>query len=205
MNDPYFDQLQTLYHAHGFQLFIVGGTTRDLLLGRPFSDRDFVSDATPEQEKLFLPDASYVFAKYGSIRYVLNGQEIDITTLREEKDYQDFRHPGKIVFVKEPRLDYSRRDFTINGLYLTKDYRVLDFGTGLADLKAKLIRFIGEPEKRVQEDPLRILRAERFRDSLSFTIEKESQAAIDKYRFLLAKLNPEKIKEEERKGWKRIK
>jgi tRNA nucleotidyltransferase/poly(A) polymerase len=110
-----------------------------------------------------------------------------------------------VIFVKTPEEDYVRRDFTINALYLTAENQVLDYCGGQEDLKNKVIRFVGDPEVRVQEDPLRILRAERFAASLSFTIEAKSQAAIDKYRYLIERLNPAKIKEEERKGWKRIK
>lgn len=205
MKDPVFDSLAKLYQANGHQLYIVGGTARDLLLGRAFSDRDYATDATPEQEKAFLKDANYAFERYGSVKVAFENQEIDVTTLRKEADYHDFRHPGKVSFVTDPEIDYLRRDFTINALYLTIDYAVLDYCGGMQDLQDKLIRFVGDPARRVQEDPLRILRALRFAETLSFTIEEKSQRAIDEYRPLLAHLNPEKVKEEERKGLKRIK
>lgn len=205
MQDERFDQLKKLYQAHGYRLFIVGGTTRDLLLGRSYDDDDFVSDATPKEALEFLPDADGTFAKYGALRVKVAGKTVDVTTLRQEGAYADFRHPGKVVFVKDPALDYLRRDFTINALYLDEDYHLLDYCGGASDLKAKLIRFLGDPESRVQEDPLRICRAERFARILGFGIEEKTKAAIDKYRYLLAKLNPEKIKEEERKGWKGVK
>jgi tRNA nucleotidyltransferase (CCA-adding enzyme) len=205
MEDPLFLPLEKIYAEHGYSLYIVGGEVRDLLLKRPFSDRDYVTDATPAEEKAFITNASYTYERFGSVKLKVENQEIDITTLRKEEEYQDFRHPGKVIFVKTPEEDYRRRDFTINALYLTKEGKVLDYCGGLEDLQRKIIRFVGEPEKRVQEDPLRILRAERFASSLSFTIEEKTQDAIDKYRYLLAELNPAKIKEEERKGWKRIK
>lgn len=205
MQDPVFDQLQKIYQMAGFHLYIVGGTTRDLLLNRSFSDRDYGTDATPEEEKAFLPEANYTFARFGSLRVPFANKEIDVTTFRKEQGYRDFRHPGQVVFVKTPQEDYPRRDFTINALYLDQDYQVLDYSGGQDDLEKKLIRFIGDPKRRVQEDPLRIIRAERFAEVLSFQIEAKSQEAMDEYRYLLAKLNPEKIKEEERKGWKRIK
>jgi tRNA nucleotidyltransferase (CCA-adding enzyme) len=134
------------------------------------------------------------------VKLFWNGQPVDITTLREEKGYQDFRHPGTVVFVKDPKQDYRRRDFTINGLYLDEEYSLLDYCGGLADLEHHLIRFIGDPEKRVQEDPLRILRGERFAKSLGFTLEEKTRAAMEKYHDLIQKLNPEKIKEEQRKS-----
>jgi|LAHS01.1.fsa_nt_gb tRNA nucleotidyltransferase (CCA-adding enzyme) len=199
MEDPIFNDLKKLFNNRGYRLYIVGGTTRDLLLGRSFSDRDYVSDATPDEMKVFLPDADFTFAKYGAVKLLWDHCPVDITTLREEKGYQDYRHPGKVTFVKDPKLDYLRRDFTINAMYLDEEYSLLDYSGGLADLEAKLIRFIGDPEKRVQEDPLRILRAERFAKSLGFSIEPKTLAALSKYHGLIAKLNPEKIKEEQRK------
>jgi tRNA nucleotidyltransferase (CCA-adding enzyme) len=199
MEDRFFNELKKLYGAYGHRLFIVGGTTRDLLLGRPYVDHDFVTDATPEEEKEFLPDASYAFAKYGSVKLYEEGQEIDLTTLRVEGAYKDFRHPSKITFVKDPQQDYVRRDFTINALYLDEEYRLLDFCGGLQDLKNHVIRFIGDPDLRVREDPLRILRAERFAKVLGFSLEEKTKAAIDRNRDLLKRLNPDKIKEEERK------
>jgi tRNA nucleotidyltransferase (CCA-adding enzyme) len=202
MQDPYFDKLQKIYAGQGFRLYIVGGTTRDLLLKRPYTDRDFVTDATPEEEKALPLQADFSFSKYGALRVRFEGVEIDVTTLRKEGDYRDFRHPGTVTFVKDPKEDYVRRDFTINALYLDEDYRLLDYCGGGQDLQNKLIRFIGDPEKRVQEDPLRIIRAERFATSLGFSIEDKTQAALTKYHDLLAKLNPEKVAQERAKGWR---
>jgi tRNA nucleotidyltransferase (CCA-adding enzyme) len=204
MEDPVFNTLKKLYGAYGFRLYIVGGTARDLLLNRPFADRDYATDATPEEEKTFLPEANYVFAKYGTIKISLEGKEADVTTLRVEDSYQDFRHPGTVRFVKDPKLDYVRRDFTMNALYLDEQYQLLDYCGGLADLQKKIIRFVGDPEKRVQEDPLRILRAFRFADALGFSLAPETAAALTKFAPLVAKLNPEKIKEEKRKALKKV-
>lgn len=199
MEDRFYNELKKIYTTHGYRLYIVGGSTRDLLLNRPYVDHDFATDATPEEEKLFLPDANYAFAKYGAVRLSEAGEEIDITTLRKEGDYKDFRHPSSVVFVKDPQEDYLRRDFTINALYLDEEYTLLDFCGGVKDLESKLIRFIGNPDKRVKEDPLRILRAERFAKVLGFSIEKETLKAIEENKGLLSELNPEKVKEERRK------
>ena len=196
-----FDELSEIYLKHGYSLYIVGGTSRDLLLERPFTDLDFVTDATPEEEKAFLPEANYVFAKYGSIRLKKDGLEVDITTLRKESDYLDYRHPGKIVFVRDLETDSLRRDFTINAIYLDKDYQIFDFHHGKDDLEKRVIRFIGDPEKRIQEDPLRICRAERFSRLLNFELDKETQEAIERNRYLLKEIKPVKLDEEEKKGW----
>ena len=196
-----FDELSEIYLKHGYSLYIVGGTSRDLLLERPFTDLDFVTDATPEVEKDFLPEANYVFAKYGSIRLKKDGLEVDITTLRKESDYLDYRHPGKIVFVRYLETDSLRRDFTINAIYLDKDYQIFDFHHGKEKKKKRVIRFIGDPEKRIQEDPLRICRAERFARLLNFELDKETQEAIERNRYLLKEIKPVKLDEEEKKGW----
>ena len=197
-----FDFLKDLFRKNGFRLYVVGGTVRDFLLGKEITDLDFVTDATPEDEMKFIPEGDFTFKKFGAVRYPFKGKHIDITTLRQEGEYNDSRHPSNVIFVKDPKLDYVRRDFTVNAMYLDEDYSVIDFSTGQDDLKKKLIRFIGDPYKRIEEDPLRIARAERFAKTLGFEIEEKTQQAIKDKRDLLGKLNPEKLKEEQRKGWK---
>ena len=200
MNKEIFFKLAKLFNDNGYRLFVIGGTSRDYLLNKEVYDYDFVSDATPIDMKKFLPEANYHFEKYGSVRTKVDGVHVDITTLRIEEGYSDYRHPSKITYVKEIEKDYVRRDFTINAIYLDEKLNVIDPAHGLDDLKNKLIRFIGDPKTRIKEDPLRILRAERFAKKLKFVIEPKSLEAIEKYRDLLAKINPEKIKEEIRKS-----
>ncbi len=198
-NDERFDKLASLFLKHGKSLYIVGGSSRDLLLGREYSDHDFVTDALPSEMKEIIPEANFTFARFGSVRLMVDKEEVDITTLREEGEYKDHRHPSYIRFINDLEKDSYRRDFTINALYINKDYKISDFHGGLDDLRNGLIRFIGDPEKRIEEDPLRILRAERFAEKLSFKIEEKSKMAIERKRYLLSELNPDKIKEEERK------
>ena len=149
-----------------------------------------------EDEKKFLPNAKYDFAKFGSIKIFEDGVEVDITTLRKEEGYDDHRHPKKITFIKDLETDSQRRDFTINALYIDLGGNVYDYHGGLADLKKGIIRFIGDPKIRIEEDPLRIMRAERFAKKLGFEIEEESKKAIEEGRNLLSLLNPNKIKME---------
>lgn len=200
MNKDIFLNLANLFNKNGFNLYMIGGTSRDYLLGLEVFDYDFVTDATPEDIAKFLPDVNMTFAKFGSVSTKVESTKIDIVTLRKEEGYEDFRHPSKITFIKDINEDYLRRDFTINAIYINKDFKVIDPSNGLIDLKNKIIRFIGNPEKRIEEDPLRILRAERFAKKLNFSIESKTRDAIEKYRYLLGKLNPDKIKEEERKN-----
>lgn len=199
MNEEIFTKLTDIFNKNGFKLYMIGGTTRDYLLGLDVFDFDFVSDATPDEMSKFLDDADFTFAKFGAVRVKVDGIKADVTTLRVEEDYFDYRHPGKIRFVRTIEEDYKRRDFTINAIYMDESFKVIDPANGQADLKAKLIRFIGDPEKRIKEDPLRILRAKRFAEKLGFEIEEKSQKAIEKLSYLVDKLNPDKIKEEERK------
>ncbi len=200
MDKTIFVDLAKLFEKSGFTLYMIGGTSRDFLLGREVFDYDFTTDATPSEMKTFLSQADYTFEKYGMVFIVYKKQKIDVVTLREEGEYIDFRHPKNIRFVRDTKLDYVRRDFTINAIYIDKAFHIIDYADGLKDLKDGVIRFIGNPEKRVIEDPLRILRAERFAKKLGFIIEDKTQAAIEKYRYLLAKLNPDKVREEENKG-----
>ncbi len=200
MRDLIFDELKERFAAKGKRLYLVGGSVRDLLLNKPYIDHDMVTDATPEEMKEIVPEGNYVFAKYGSVRLKINNEEVDITTLREEGEYDDSRHPSYIKFITDPEIDAKRRDFTINAMYLDENYSLLDFYGGKKDLEDKIIRFIGKPEERIKEDPLRILRAKRFAKVLGFKIEEDSLKAIEKGKSLVSLIKPEKINEEKRKA-----
>jgi tRNA nucleotidyltransferase (CCA-adding enzyme) len=158
-----------------------------------------VTDATPEEEKAFLPDLEMTFARFGSVHLKTEAGDIDITTMRRESGYKDSRHPSKIEFIRDLKEDSLRRDFTINALYIDCQGNVSDYHGGLEDLKNRLIRFIGDPVTRIQEDPLRILRAERFAKRLGFQIEENTEKAMEEHRDLLRLLNPEKIAMEMKK------
>lgn len=195
MNKTVFDKVALIFNQHGYRLYMVGGATRDYLLDRPILDYDFVTDATPDEMKTFL-EADYTFAKFGTVRIKVNGIKVDITTLRVEDEYKDHRHPSKIRFTRSIKEDYVRRDFTINAIYMDEQYNIIDYCHGLRDLNNKLIRFIGDPVKRIKEDPLRILRAERFEKKLGFTIEEKTFEAIEENRHLIEELNPQKVQAE---------
>ena len=196
-----YQKLAKEFESHGYKLFLVGGTVRDYLLGKELTDMDAVSDATPEQIIEFLSPIDKSFARFGSLKYKdESGVKFDITTLRKESSYLDNRHPSQIEFVKDLGIDYKRRDFTINAIYKDINGKIYDPSHGVDDLNSKIIRFIGDPEIRIKEDPLRILRAKRFAQKLGFEIEEDSLKAMEKLAYLLEKLNPDKIKEEERKS-----
>lgn len=188
----YFDVVP-LFAAEGFRLYLVGGAVRDYLLGRSPEDFDFATDATPEEMVEFLPKARVTFAKFGNVQFEFNHRLFDITTLRKEDRYLDFRHPGEVHFVHEIEEDYLRRDFTINALYLSEDMKIHDFCDGMEDLDRGLIRMIGDPLKRLKEDPLRILRALRLIITYGFSLEENLEVAIKELAPLVSKLTPAKV------------
>lgn len=195
-----FLSLSKIFKANGYNLYLVGGTVRDFLLHKELTDLDVTTDATPSDIKsFFVGDANYRFEEFGAVYIKHDGFRFDLTTLRKERSYLDFRHPGKIKFIKSTKVDYKRRDFTINGMYLDEKFRLIDHCGGKIDLDNKVIKTIGNPMVRLKEDPLRILRAIRFALTLSFVLDEKLKKAIKKKVKLLSKINPDKIKQELRK------
>ena len=190
-----YKELNKIFRDNGYKLYLVGGTVRDYLLNIPLTDMDAVTDATPAEMKAFLKDANYTFEKYGSVTYKTEKKvKFDITTLREECEYSDSRHPGEIKFVKDLSIDVKRRDFTVNALYLDEQLNVIDLVGGKEDLEHRLLRMIGDPHKRLVEDPLRIIRAIRFACDYNLGFDKELETAIVDTASELEKVNIDKIK-----------
>jgi len=195
-----FDELKIIFNKNNFRLYIIGGTSRDYFLNREITDYDFVTDATPTDIKKFL-DVDMTFARFGTVKYYYDKKtKIDITTLREERSYLDNRHPSEVNFVKDIAIDYKRRDFTINSIYITENYEFLDpTGLGLSDLENRILRFIGDPLTRIKEDPLRILRGERFAIEYNLIVSEEYKKLFDENRYLLSKISKGKLEEEKKK------
>ena len=204
MKNLIFEHFKSIFNDNGYRFFMIGGTSRDYLLNIEILDYDFVTDATPEEIKQFLPNANYIFSKYGCVKVKYNSYNVDITTLREEKDYQDSRHPNEVLFTKSIEIDSRRRDFTINAIYIDENYEVHDFYGGVKDLKNRVLRMIGDADSRLKEDPLRILRAFRFATIYDLTIENELNSSIVKNKNLLKNLNKDKINEELNKLLKKV-
>ena len=193
-----FQKLAQVFKSHGFNLFLVGGTVRDYLLHKELTDMDAVSDATPTEIIAFLPNVDTTFAHLGSLKYKNeNNIKFDITTLRKESAYLDSRHPSKITFVKDLKEDYLRRDFTINAMYMDADLNIIDYsGGGLQDLSNHILRMVGDPDIRLKEDPLRILRAIRFALMFNLTIEPTLYEAMRDRFYLLSNITDAKIRSE---------
>ncbi len=179
---------------------MVGGTVRDYLLNIELTDMDLVTDATPSEMKEFLKSADYTFEKYGSVKLKVDDTKFDITTLRKEEGYSDYRHPNKICFTKSIKEDVFRRDITINALYMDKGLNLIDLVGGKKDIERRIIRTIGNPLVRITEDPLRILRIYRFQLEIGFDIDEELKKVLKENISLLNLLNKDKIISEIKKS-----
>ena len=194
-----FEYLKKIFNEHNFHIYMIGSTSRDFLMKREIEDYDFVTDATPDEVLSFL-DCNATYKKFGTLSLKVNNKHCDIVTLRKESGYLDSRHPSKIEFIKDINEDYKRRDFTINAIYIDEDYKVKDVSKdGVNDLNNKILRFIGDPTKRIKEDPLRILRAKRFIVEYGLTPEKETLKALKENKDLISTIKEGKIIEEKRK------
>jgi tRNA nucleotidyltransferase/poly(A) polymerase len=183
--------------ALGHQAYLVGGCVRDLLLGREPQDYDVATDARPDEVAAAFAGARLVGAHFGVTLVREGDDEVEVATFRSDHAYRDGRRPAAVEFESDPRQDVLRRDFTVNGLLMDpRDRRVLDYVGGRADLDARLIRAIGDPETRFGEDHLRMLRAVRFAARLGFEIEPATFAAIERLRTKIHLISAERIRDE---------
>lgn len=178
-----------------FQLYIVGGAVRDLILERAVNDWDFTIDATPEQILEVIPEGFYN-NKFGTVGISSDLGVLEVTTMRKEGEYEDFRHPEKIEWTKNIEEDLARRDFTINALALDSEQNIVDPFNGQADLENKLIKAVGDPTQRFKEDALRLVRAIRIATQLKFKIEEKTYQAIKKNSGLIKNIANERIRDE---------
>ena len=181
------------------EVYLVGGCIRNMLLNLSIKDYDLTTNLTPEEIKYVFRDYPQINnngEKHGTVSVLFNGEVIEITTYRTEANYLDNRHPKTILFTKSLREDLSRRDFTINALCYGNDFKLIDMFNGREDLNNKIIRCIGNPESRFEEDALRILRAMRFASQLDFTIEFDTLLAMKKLKSNLKNISVERIREE---------
>jgi poly(A) polymerase len=181
----------------GYQAFLVGGCVRDLLLGREPADYDVSTDATPDRVMALFPESVAVGAQFGVIIVPRQGYQVEVASFRSDIGSADGRHPERVVFTSSPEQDVQRRDFTINGLLMRHDSEtILDFVGGQTDLRAGIIRAIGEPARRFAEDKLRMLRAVRFASRFRFQIDPETLAAIQQHAHEIGQVSAERIREE---------
>ena len=179
----------------GYEAFIVGGCVRDTLLGRPVSDFDMTTSAAPEETAAVFKDCRVIKTgmKHGTVTVLIDGIPLEITTYRTDGAYSDGRHPDSVSFTASLEEDLARRDFTVNAMAYHPAVGLVDRFGGLADLDRKLIRCVGDPQRRFSEDALRILRALRFASVLSFSIEEATLAAAIGLRDNLRAVSAERI------------
>lgn len=183
--------------AIGYEAFYVGGCVRDMFLGRKPKDFDIATSATPEQIQDIFPKTIPTGIKHGTITVVMEDENIEVTTFRSEGNYADGRRPDSVKFETDLKADLSRRDFTINAIAYNSSNGIVEdpFG-GQADLKAGIIRAVGNPAERFTEDGLRCIRAARFASVLGFDIEVETLKAIPQAITTFKKVSRERIREE---------
>ena len=179
--------------AAGFEAYFVGGSVRDTILNLPIHDVDIATSAYPAEIKELFTKTVDTGIEHGTVMVIDHGIGYEITTFRTESTYQDFRRPDKVEFVRSLKEDLKRRDLTINALALRPDGEVIDLFDGLADLKSKTIRAVGQARERFHEDALRMMRTVRFASQLDFEIEAQTLAAIKENAALLAKIALERI------------
>jgi poly(A) polymerase len=183
--------------SRGHEAQLVGGCVRDILLGREPADYDVATDATPDQVMALFPDSIGVGAQFGVVAVQREDLKVEIATFRADAGYSDGRHPDAVVFAHTPKEDVQRRDFTINGLLMRHDSgEVLDFVGGQADLRAGIVRAIGEPDRRFREDKLRLLRAVRFAARFGFEIEPATLEAIRRHARDITQVSAERVRDE---------
>ena len=197
---PYVMRALCVLEEGGYESWCVGGCVRDALLCRDTHDFD-IATAAPwqETERLFCEQEIPVHRtgeKHGTVTAVIDGEALEITTFRTDRDYSDGRHPDSVSFVQSIEEDLARRDFTMNALAYHPARGLLDCWHGLDDLNGKTIRVVGDPFRRFKEDGLRILRGCRFASQLGFGIHPETLQAMTACKMMLANVSAERITHE---------
>jgi len=178
----------------GFEVYVVGGAVRNLLLKKEVINWDFTTNATPENIQKLFPDNFY-HNTYGTVTVKTEDNLFEITPFRKESDYEDNRHPEKIEWAKTLNEDLGRRDFTINAMAFDGE-KITDLYDGKKHLEEKIIVTVGDPNKRFKEDGLRLMRAIRFASNLGFLIEEKTQKAIQNNAELIKNISWERIRDE---------
>lgn len=178
--------------AAGYEAYFVGGSVRDVLLGREIHDVDIATSSYPEETKQIFDRTVDVGIEHGTVLVLEEDGEYEITTFRTEDVYVDYRRPQSVSFVRSLEEDLKRRDFTVNALALDETGQVIDLFSGLRDLDQKLLRAVGNPAERFNEDALRIMRGFRFAASLDFQLEEETFEAMAEHAPLLEKISVER-------------
>jgi putative nucleotidyltransferase with HDIG domain len=172
-------KMNAIFKDHGFEAYLVGGAVRDMLLGKPATDWDIATNATPQQVMSVFHRVIPTGIAHGTVTVHFLGNAIEVTTYRTDGGYTDGRHPDTVFYAATIQDDLSRRDFTMNAIAVSlENGSIVDPFDGQSDIKNKLIRSVGDPVKRFTEDGLRPVRALRFVSQLDFSIQKDTYSAI---------------------------
>lgn len=184
-----------LLNDAGHRGYCVGGAVRDSVMGVTPTDWDVTTSATPEEIAKIFKDYKTIETgiKHGTLTVIINHKPFEITTFRIDGEYDDNRHPLNVQFTKELESDLARRDFTINALAYNEQDGLVDLYSGQEHIYNSIIKTVGDPDKRFQEDGLRIMRALRFSSCLNFSIEEETKNAIHNNKALLKNISAERI------------
>src|ERR1700756_1542701 len=191
------DHICLILRDRGHQAYLAGGCVRDILLRREPVDYDVATDATPDRVQELFPKSLAVGAKFGVVIVTDGPTQVEVATFRSDVGYTDGRHPDRVEYARSPEEDVKRRDFTINGLMLDPfSNEVLDYVGGEKDLRAGIIRAIGNPEDRFREDKLRMIRAVRFAARFRYAIESGTFIAITKLAPDIFQVSAERVRDE---------
>lgn len=180
-------------HEHGYEAYFVGGSVRDHLLNRSIHDVDIATSAMPEEVMKVFPKHVPVGIQHGTVLVLHDNVGYEITTFRIESEYQDFRRPTNVQFVRSLEEDMKRRDFTMNAIAMTVTGEMIDLFHGKEDIAKKVIRTVGEPTERFSEDALRMMRAIRFVSTLGFSIEEQTKHVMIELSSFIAHVSVERI------------
>lgn len=178
---------------HGHEAYFVGGSVRDLIIDRPIGDIDIATSALPEEVMAIFPRHVPVGLEHGTVIVVENGEPYEVTTFRTESEYEDFRRPSSVQFVRSLEEDLKRRDFTMNAIAMTEEGEMVDLFAGKEAIRLKEITTVGDAADRFQEDALRMTRGIRFVSTLGFSLEIKTKQAIETYGHLLEHIAIERI------------
>ena len=188
-------EIMNVMSKHGYRTYAVGGCVRDVIMGREPSDWDMTTNASPDKMmEIFAPEGIKTIPtglKHGTVTVLLGGESYEITTFRIDGSYTDSRHPDEVIFTTNIEDDLARRDFTVNAM-AARGEELIDVFGGIADINNKIIRAVGDVERRFEEDALRIMRAVRFAATLGFEIEEKTKQAAKKLAHGLQKVSIER-------------
>lgn len=183
------------FKESGYEAFCVGGAVRDSLMGNEPGDWDITTNATPDETANIFKNYKIIETgiKHGTVTVIIDKKPYEITTYRIDGEYEDNRHPGNVIFTRNLKDDLARRDFTVNAIAYNPDAGIVDFYDGQCHIYNSIIKTVGDPDKRFNEDGLRIMRALRFAATLGFEIDFETASAIHRNKDLLKNISAERI------------